>query len=124
MTVEVIVRQSQHVLPGEVAVDVRDSVVDLTSLINPRAEESDDCTCGARELRPGAKKLIAESTIGVLAALQILDAFVNRFLRHVYAGVPRGPQRHHFANGHRNVSIVGNGFVSPAPFIILSVDDE
>ena len=48
---------------------------------------------------------VVDTDDGVLAALHIVDRAVDGFLWHAQAGIPRGTQRHHLANRHRDASV-------------------
>src|SRR5260370_1300198 len=109
---------------GPEAVEIIEAFADRISLVDAGAIQGDDAGSGAGESRLAAERLITEPARLVLAALDVIDAFVSSLNRHGDARVARRAQGHDLAYGHGQIRVHGARLIAPAPFVVLRVDDE
>ncbi len=109
---------------GRTLHQVVEALFDLRPFVDAGAVQRDDAGGRARKQALSALHHVHEAAVGVLAALDVVDAAVDRLVGHEQAGVPRGPQGHHLADGDRDVGVAPLRLIAPAALVVLRVDDQ
>ena len=101
------------------------ALLDFIALIDARAGQRDQPRGRPRPTAAGVRKLlIHETSVGILAALHVLDALVDGVLGDENARVARRSQGHDLADRRRDVGITPLGKISPSSFLVLGIDDQ
>ena len=79
---------------------------------------------GSGEAGFTAGGLVAETAVGILAALHVGERFVHDAGVGFDAGVARGAEGHDLADGDGDVGVERSGLVAPAAFGVLAALDE
>ena len=104
--------------------EVVESALDRLIFVNARVKQARDASRGTWPRRATDILHVSEPAVIVLARTNISNRVINRRLRDFDARIARAAKRHHFADGHGDIGVGGDGVVAPSTLIVLTTHDQ
>jgi hypothetical protein len=111
------VEEPAFALLDAVAEETLARAADFIAIVVAADEEGEEAFRSGRKLTSAAlitksanrRSSVAPLVLGLIAAFDVANGFIDRLLRHVEAGIPGGAQRHGLPDGDGHIAITRIG---------------